>query len=72
MDPFIYLIPVIGLVALLYSYIKSIWINKQSVGTEKMAKIAENIRNGAIAFLRTEYKVLAIFVVAVALILAFA
>ncbi len=72
MEIIIYAIPVIGLMALLFSLHKSSWINKQSVGTDKMAEISANIKDGAIAFLSTEYKVLSIFVVAVALILAFA
>src|SRR5690606_6568536 len=47
------------------------WVSKQEVGTEKMAKIAHHISVGAMAFLRAEYKVLSIFVVAVAVLLAF-
>lgn len=72
MDSLIYIIPVLGILALLYSYTKNAWIKKQPVGTEKMAEIATYIREGAIAFLRTEYKVLAIFVVSVAILLGFA
>ena len=72
MGSLIYVIPVLGLLALLYSYTKSIWINKQPVGTEKMAEIAGHIKEGAIAFLKTEYKVLAVFVISVALLLGFA
>lgn len=72
MDSLIYVIPVLGLLALLYSYTKSNWINKQPVGTEKMAEIAGHIKEGAITFLQTEYKILAVFVVSVALLLGFA
>lgn len=72
MDSLIYIIPVLGILALLYSYTKNAWINKQPVGTEKMEEIATYIREGAIAFLRTEYKILAIFVVSVAILLGFA
>ncbi len=71
-DFILYLIPIIGLLALLFAFIKNQWINKQEVGTEKMAEISANIKDGAIAFLKTEYKVLSIFVIAVALILGFA
>jgi K(+)-stimulated pyrophosphate-energized sodium pump len=71
-DFILYLIPVVGLIALLYAFIKNQWINKQDVGTEKMAEISANIKDGAIAFLKTEYKILTIFVVAVALLLGFA
>ena len=72
MDSMIYLIPVLGLVALLYSYTKNIWIDKQPVGTEKMAEIAGHIKEGAITFLKTEYKVLGVFVVSVAILLGIA
>ncbi len=72
MDSLIYVIPVLGLSALLYSYTKSNWINKQPVGTDKMAEIAGHIKEGAITFLKTEYKILAVFVVSVALLLGFA
>ncbi len=70
MEQLIYIIPFLGVLALIYSVIKSKWISKQSTGTEKMATISKHIQDGAIEFLRTEYKVLAVFVVAVALILS--
>ena len=69
MENLIYLIPVAGLLALLYTYIKSKWVSKQDAGTEKMATIAKYIADGAMAFLRAEYKILAIFVVVVAVLL---
>lgn len=72
MNSLVYIIPVLGLTALLFSYLKNVWIEKQEVGTDKMAEIAKNIRDGAIAFLRTEYKVLFVFVIAVAALLGFA
>ena len=65
----IYAIPFFGVIALLYTFWKSAWVSKQDVGTEKMARIAKNISDGAMAFLKAEYKVLAIFVVAVAVLL---
>jgi len=71
MDNLIYAMPAMGVVALLYVAWKSAWVSKQEVGTDKMAKIADNIAVGAMAFLKAEYKVLAIFVVAVAALLAF-
>ena len=71
MDNLIYAMPAMGIVALLYVAWKSAWVSKQEVGTEKMARIADNIAVGAMAFLKAEYKVLAIFVVAVAALLAF-
>ncbi len=64
-----YVIPVFGVVALLYTFWKSSWVSSQEVGTPKMARIAENIADGAMAFLKAEYKVLAIFVIGVAILL---
>ena len=62
----IYIIPVFGVLALLYTFWKSAWVSKQEVGTPKMARIAKNISDGAMAFLKAEYRVLSIFVIVVA------
>ncbi|GBU23174.1 potassium transporter [Fibrobacteres bacterium R8-0-B4] len=59
-----------GVVALLFAVWKTAWINKQDAGTDKMKEIGAAIRTGAMAFLKRQYKVLAIFVVAVAVLLA--
>ena len=69
MHTIIYALPVAGLVALLFTLWKSNWISKKEVGTEKMAKIANYIAEGAMAFLRAEYRVLSIFVISVAILL---
>ena len=66
----LYLVPVAGVIALAYAFITTTWINKQEAGTDRMKKIAEQIFKGAMAFLAAEYKVLAIFVAAVAGLLA--
>jgi len=66
-----YLIPVAGALGLLYTFFKSSWVSKQDVGTEKMATISANIARGAMAFLKAEYKVLAVFVACVAILLGF-
>jgi len=71
MELVIQLLPVFGVVALLFVFMKNMWVSKQEVGEEKMARIAKNIADGAMAFLKAEYKVLAIFVVAVAVLLYF-
>ena len=71
MDSIFYYIPLFGIVALLYTLWKTAWINKQDAGTDKMKKIASHIAEGAMSFLKAEYKILAIFVVFVALLLAF-
>jgi K(+)-stimulated pyrophosphate-energized sodium pump len=65
----IYVIPFFGVLALLFTFWKSAWVSKQEVGTEKMARIAASIAEGAMAFLKAEYKVLSIFVLAVAILL---
>ncbi|MEM9823104.1 MAG: sodium-translocating pyrophosphatase [Bacteroidota bacterium] len=64
-----YAIPAFGILALLYTFWKSSWVSSQEVGTERMGNIADNIADGAMAFLKAEYRVLAIFVVAVAVLL---
>ncbi|MGB0931820.1 MAG: V-type H(+)-translocating pyrophosphatase, partial [Chitinophagales bacterium] len=63
------LIPVFGILALLYTFWKSKWVAGQEVGTDKMARIANSIEEGAMAFLKAEYKVLSIFVIIVAILL---
>ncbi len=72
MSTILYIIPVIGIVGLVFTFIRSNWVSKQDAGTDKMKKIAGHIAEGAMAFLKAEYRVLAIFVVAVAILLAFA
>jgi len=59
-----------GVVAILFAFWKTAWINKQDAGTDKMKEIGAAIRTGAMAFLKRQYKVLAIFVVTVAILLA--
>lgn len=66
-----YLIPVFGVLGLIYMFWKSSWVTRQEVGTELMARIAKNIADGAMAFLRAEYRVLAFFVIAVAALLLY-
>ncbi len=69
LNTIIYLIPAAGLVALAFTYFKSAWVSKQDVGTEKMARISKSISDGAMAFLKAEYRVLSIFVLFVAILL---
>jgi len=64
-----YIIPIFGVLALLYTFWRSSWVSKQEVGTERMARIAKAIADGAMAFLKAEYRVLAFFVVLVAILL---
>jgi len=60
------LIPISGVLAILFGLMKSNWISKQNPGNEKMQEIGLAIREGATAFIVREYKVLAVFVVVVA------
>ena len=71
MELLIKLLPVFGVVALLFVFVKNMWVSKQEVGDDKMARIAKNIADGAMSFLKAEYKILAIFVIAVAVLLFF-
>ena len=72
MIPFGSLIIGAGMLAMLYSFWKTGWINKQDQGTEKMERIGSNIADGAMSFLKAEYRVLAVFIVVVAALLGFA
>lgn len=65
-----YIIPLLGIVGLLFTYFKSNWVEKQDAGTEKMQIIAKAISEGAMAFLKAEYKILVWFVLAVAILMA--
>ncbi len=69
-DTVIYLIPSFGILALLYCLWKSAWVAGLDAGTDRMKKIASHISEGAMAFLIAEYKVLSVFIVCVAAILA--
>ncbi|MFD1615642.1 sodium-translocating pyrophosphatase [Gelatiniphilus marinus] len=71
MELIVKFLPLFGVLALLFVFIKSAWVSKQDQGTEKMKRIAKNIADGAMSFLKAEYKILAIFVVAVAVLLYF-
>ena len=62
--------PLAGAFALVYALVKSNWINKQEVGTDKMREIATHIRGGAMAFLGREYRILVVFALIVAAALA--
>ncbi|HEY5690603.1 MAG TPA: V-type H(+)-translocating pyrophosphatase, partial [Cyclobacteriaceae bacterium] len=71
MQTVLYVMPLFGVMGLLYVIWKSAWVSKQDAGTDKMKKIAGHIAEGAMAFLKAEYKVLSVFVLCVALLLAF-
>ena len=69
MDKLIYLVPVMGVIGLLYTMVKFNWVSKQDAGNDRMKEISTYIAEGAMAFLRAEWKILGYFVVIVAILL---
>ena len=69
MDKLFYLVPVLGLLGLLYTFVKFKWVVKQDAGSERMKEISNYIAEGAMAFLKAEWKILGYFVVIVAILL---
>src|SRR6187549_1413918 len=67
----IYLAPALGILGLIVMAFKSAWVSKQDAGDEKMQELAGYIADGAMAFLKAEWKVLSIFVVITAALLAY-
>jgi K(+)-stimulated pyrophosphate-energized sodium pump len=67
-----YLVPACGVLALLYAFYKTQWINRQDTGTERMTTLAGHIAEGASTFLNRQYRILVIFVFVVAALLAVA
>jgi K(+)-stimulated pyrophosphate-energized sodium pump len=70
-DSIIYLVPALGILGLVVMAIKSAWVTKQDAGDAKMQELAGYIADGAMAFLKAEWKVLSIFVVFAAALLAY-
>ena len=66
-----YLVPAFGILALLYTMIKGSWVSKQDAGNDRMKEISKYIAEGAMAFLKAEYKILTYFVIIAGLLLAF-
>ena len=69
MDNLIYVIPAMGIVGLLYTFIKFAWVGKQDAGNERMKEISTYIAEGAMAFLKSEWKILSYFVIIAAILL---
>jgi len=65
-----YLVPLFGVIALIYTFIQSSWVSKQNAGNDRMKEISGHIADGAMAFLKAEYKVMMYFVIIVAVLLA--
>lgn len=63
MEKFILYLPLaLAILGLVFMISKSLWINKQTTGNERMQSISEKIQEGAMAFLNAEYRILAVFV----------
>jgi K(+)-stimulated pyrophosphate-energized sodium pump len=71
MDKLIYLVPLMGVIGLLYTFIKFSWVSKQDAGSPRMQEISAYIAEGAMAFLKAEWKILSYFVVIAAVLLAY-
>jgi len=69
MENLLFVIPALGIVGLLYMLVLRSWVVKQDTGTEKMSKLSSYIKEGAMAFLNAEYRILAIFVVIAGILL---
>jgi K(+)-stimulated pyrophosphate-energized sodium pump len=70
-NQFLYLVPLLGVVGLIVMAFKSAWVSKQDAGDENMQELAGYIAKGAMAFLKAEWRVLTIFVVFAAALLAY-
>lgn len=70
MTSLMYAVPAMGLVGLLYTLIKYKWVSQQDAGNARMKEISTYIADGAMAFLRAEWKILTYFALIAALLLA--
>jgi K(+)-stimulated pyrophosphate-energized sodium pump len=69
MNSLFYLVPCFGVVALLFTMIQGSWVSKQPAGNDRMKEISKYIADGAMAFLKAEYKILTYFVIIAAILL---
>ncbi|MDX2003577.1 MAG: sodium-translocating pyrophosphatase [Chitinophagales bacterium] len=70
MQQIIYLVPLFGIIGLVVMVIKSAWVSKQDPGADNMVELAGYIADGAMSFLKAEWKLLSYFVVPTAILLA--
>ena len=66
----IYMPIAMAILGLIYMWVKKGWVMKQDAGDGKMKEIADHIYEGALAFLKAEYKLLTIFVIGASVVLA--
>ncbi|MFN3272599.1 MAG: sodium-translocating pyrophosphatase [Cloacibacterium caeni] len=69
MNLLFYLVPFFGVIALLYTFVQSSWVSKQPAGNDRMKTISGHIADGAMAFLKAEYRILTYFVIVVGILL---
>ncbi|MEZ4891848.1 MAG: sodium/proton-translocating pyrophosphatase [Saprospiraceae bacterium] len=69
MSSLVYFLPIFGVIGLVYMFLLQQWVTKQDAGDEKMQGIAKNIADGAMAFLKSEYRILAIYVLIASVLL---
>lgn len=67
---FMYVVPLFGIVALIFTAVKSAWVSKQDAGDQNMRDLSSHIANGAMAFLKAEWKILTYFAIIAAVLLA--
>jgi len=66
----IYLIPIFGLIGIIVMAFQSVWVSRQDAGDKNMSELAGYIADGAMAFLKAEWKVLTYFVIIAGVLLA--
>ena len=71
MSNIVYLVPAAGILGLIYTFIRFNWVARQDAGNDRMQEIAKYIAEGAMAFLKAEYKILTYFVIIAALLLGY-
>ncbi len=71
MNSLVFVAPVVGIVALVVAYVLSSWIGKQPTGNTRMTEIASFIHEGAMAFLKKEYRTMIIVVAVLTVVLGF-
>ncbi len=59
----LYLPLALAILGLIFMITKALWVNKQTTGTERMQSISKSIKEGAMAFLNAEYRILGLFVI---------
>ena len=59
----LYLPLALAIFGLIFMITKALWVNKQTTGNDRMQSISKSIKEGAMAFLNAEYRILALFVI---------